>query len=479
MKINIKHIKLKIIIALITAFGIIAVSKLTFAASTSITASKSSVNVGDTVTISASIKDTEAWNLKLSASGGELTGTTEDADSAGSEVSKKVLSANFKATEKGTYTIKLSGQITGSDLKKQTVSESVKITVSEKKETTNTENKGNSTNSNKNTETKKSNNANLKTLGVTPKQYDFSGFNKNKTKYSVTVPANVDSLKVIAKAEDSKASLKITGNSGFDVGSNNTIKIVVTAEDKTTKTYEINVTKLAEEEEKPGNVIGEDEDLYLSSLEIEGIELTPEFSKDVYSYSATLSDGNLTSVNVKAKANIEKANIETTGNTNLTEGENTINIVVKNGDKTVTYQIILTKAVATTTTAEEQINNNSSNNLIGNIKNYAIIAIGIVVFIIVAIIVLIYLIHRENKKLNEKEDSNEYNVYDNDKDEFKKAGSPYKDAQIDKNIKEALQEINKEDDDNYDITGQNVEYESKQEEKTDEQSKERKSKGKH
>lgn len=360
-----------------------------------------------------------------------------------------------------------------SDTDENPIEGSCTIKVAVKSKSTNTND-----NNNNNSSTTKSSNANLKTLGVTPKQYDFSGFNKNKTKYSVTVPANVDSLKVVAKTEDSKASLKITGNSGFDVGSNNNIKIVVTAEDKkTTKTYEINVTKLAEEEEKPGNVIEEDEDLYLTSLEIEGIELTPEFSKDVYSYSANLNDENLTSVKVKAKANIDKANIETTGNTNLVEGENTINVVVTNGDKKVTYQIILTKALTTTTTIGENQNSSSSNNLIGSIKNYAIIAIVIVVLIIVAIIVLICLIHKENKKLNQQQDNEEYNVYDeNDKDEFKKAGSPYKDAQIDKNIKEALEEINKDNEEKYDVTGQNVEYESKQEE----QPKERKrGKGKH
>ena len=465
MKTDIKYKRIKFIIAVIIAIGIMAVSKYTFAASASVTASKSSINIGDTVTISASIKDTEAWNLKLSASGGELSGTTEDADSAGSEVSKNVLSANFKASEKGTYTIKLSGQITGSDLKKQTVSKSINITVNEKKETNNTENN----NSNNNSNTTKSSNANLKTLGVTPKQYDFSGFNKNKTKYSVTVPANVDSLKVIAKTEDSKASLKITGNSGFDVGSDNNIKIVVTAEDKkTTKTYEINVTKLAEEEEKPGNVIEEDEDLYLTSLEIDGIELTPEFSKDIYSYSTNLNDENLTSVKVKAKANIEKANIEITGNTNLVEGENTINIMVTNGDKKVTYQIILIKALTTTTTIEKNQNDNSSNNLIGSIKKYAIIAIVVVVIIIVAIVVLICLIRKENKKINEP---------DNDENEFKKAGSPYKDAQIDRNIKEALEEINKDNEETYnDVTGQNIEYEPEQEDQFKER---RRGKGKH
>ena len=59
--------------------------------------------------------------------------------------------------------------------------------------------------------------------GVTPKEYDFSGFSKNKTSYNVTVPKNVDSLRVFATAADSNAKVKITGNSGFEVGTNNKI----------------------------------------------------------------------------------------------------------------------------------------------------------------------------------------------------------------------------------------------------------------
>lgn len=451
-----KKIKISL---LCIVFGIILFSTKTNAASASISANLKSVEVGKKVTITVQAS-AASWNLKVSGKiSDSIVGYNGDGEN---QTVKKTYS--FTPDSEGSYTIKLEGDVTDGNTNKNTsVSDSVTIVVNGKTTSNNT--------------TTQSSNANLKTLGVTPKQYDFSGFNKNKTKYSVTVSANVDSLKVIAKTEDSKASLKITGNTGFDVGSDNNIKIVVTAEDKkTTKTYEINVTKLAEEEEKPGNVIEEDEDLYLTSLEIEGIELTPEFSKDVYSYSANLNDENLTSVKVKAKANIDKANIETTGNTNLVEGENTINVVVTNGDKKVTYQIILTKALTTTTTIGENQNSSSSNNLIESIKNYAIIAIVIVILIIVAIIVLICLIRKENKKLNQQQDNEEYNVYANDKDEFKKAGSPYKDAQIDRNIKEALEEINKNNEETYDVTGQNVEYESKQEEQPKER---RRGKGKH
>ena len=50
---------------------------------------------------------------------------------------------------------------------------------------------------------------------------------------------------------------------------------------KQAKTYTIKVTKLAEDEEKPGNVIEDDKGLYLTSLSIEGLELSPEFIMNI------------------------------------------------------------------------------------------------------------------------------------------------------------------------------------------------------
>ena len=102
-------------------------------------------------------------------------------------------------------------------------------TTTDKKEDTTTDKKEDTTTTEKPKE--KSNNANLSTLGVIPKEYDFSGFSKNKTSYSVTVPKNIDSLKILYKTADSNAKVKVTGNSGFEVGSNNKITVKVTAED--------------------------------------------------------------------------------------------------------------------------------------------------------------------------------------------------------------------------------------------------------
>ena len=201
---------------------------------------------------------------------------------------------------------------------------------------TNTGTKNTTTNNTtKNTTTKttasKSNNANLLTMGISPKEYDFTGFNKNKTAYSVTVPNDVDSLKVVYKTEHSKAKVLVTGNNDLEVGSN-TIKVVVTAEDgKTKKTYTIKVTKLASEDSKPGNLIDENDsstDLYLKSLSLKELEITPEFKKNVYSYEATIDmdTKDISKVNVEAEANSKDSTVEITGNTDLQEGENVINV---------------------------------------------------------------------------------------------------------------------------------------------------------
>jgi len=366
----------------------------------------------------------------------------------------------------------------------------------------------------------KSTNAYLKTLGVRIKsdlakelgvktnEYDFSGFSKKKTSYNVTIPKNVDYLSVQYKTEDSNATVKVTGNSGFEVGSNNKITIKVTAEDgKTTQTYTIKVTKLAEEEEKPGNVIEEEkEELYLTSLKLEGIELVPEFAKDTYSYTATVTDFETTKLNVEAKASNEKAKIDISGNEEIKEGENTINIVLTLEKSTVqtVYQIVVTKDVDIIQTVIDSDEIPAGSNIMGALKNYAIIAIGVVLFLIVSLIVLIILLKRENKRLDkedteeeytEEKKAEEYNVYENDENEFEnknktadnfieslyrqRNGSLYNEEELEESEKETLEEINRETDRIFSpkVQGQSVEYISEEEPR--EKRTRRREKGKH
>ena len=68
-------------------------------------------------------------------------------------------------------------------------------------------------------------------------------FAKDKYNYSVQVGGGVDSITVSAKAADSKAKVSISGNKNLAEG-DNTVKVVVTAEDGSTKkTYTIVVTR--------------------------------------------------------------------------------------------------------------------------------------------------------------------------------------------------------------------------------------------
>ncbi len=256
---------------------------------------------------------------------------------------------------------------------------------------TNTGTKNTTTNNTtKNTTTKttasKSNNANLLTMGISPKEYDFTGFNKNKTAYSVTVPNDVDSLKVVYKTEHSKAKVLVTGNNDLEVGSN-TIKVVVTAEDgKTKKTYTIKVTKLASEDSKPGNLIDENDsstDLYLKSLSLKELEITPEFKKNVYSYEATIDmdTKDISKVNVEAEANSKDSTVEITGNTDLQEGENVINVIVKSktsSEQTV-YQITVNKVSKASEIASSGKKIRKEHIIIGLFITTVIIAIVIII----------------------------------------------------------------------------------------------------
>lgn len=79
----------------------------------------------------------------------------------------------------------------------------------------------------------------------------------------------------------------------------------------------------------------------LTSLEVEGYTLSPEFNKNTTNYTVDV-DSDVTSVKVNAKASDSKASITGTGDVEVHEGANTINVVVEaeNGF-TKTYTIVV------------------------------------------------------------------------------------------------------------------------------------------
>ena len=108
----------------------------------------------------------------------------------------------------------------------------------------------------------------------------------------------------------------------------NIVKILVTAEDGTTRTYIITATR-----EKTVQ-----SSLRLSALTIEGINIEPAFSPDIFAYTATLSNSEINELKVNATTSDENTTIEILGNSNLQDGENVITILLKSEESRLIRQ---------------------------------------------------------------------------------------------------------------------------------------------
>lgn len=193
----------------------------------------------------------------------------------------------------------------------------------------------------------KSSEARLSNLGITPKDYDFSGFKKDTTSYSIEVPNEVDEVEVYAEAVSSKATITGTGKVSLNEGEN-TITVEVTAEDGTTKTYTIEITRKVSETVDDETEVTDDENkkVGLTTLVIKNFDMSPKFDSEIYEYTLGLTE-DLTSLEIEAKTSDKNTTVEIIGNENLQLGENVITILVTNvqTDEVTTYQIIVNKSV--------------------------------------------------------------------------------------------------------------------------------------
>ena len=221
-----------------------------------------------------------------------------------------------------------------------------------------------------------SSNANLNNLGIRP--HDFSGFRSNTTSYSVTVPADTESVEVYAEAQDSSATVTGTGTVNLQEGEN-TVNVVVTAEDGTTKTYTIIITR--ETAENTEIIEGEG----LASLSIQNLELSPKFETNVYEYTAKYI-GEDTALQIEANPTNEEYQVEIVGNEELKEGENLITILVSDsdGNNVATYQITVNKSlVDEEALAREQAEQEQRQRMIIGAVIAVVVVIAIIVFIII------------------------------------------------------------------------------------------------
>lgn len=249
-----------------------------------------------------------------------------------------------------------------------------------------------------------SSNANLSNLGIRP--HDFTGFTPNTTSYSVTVPSDTEAVEVYAQAADNSATISGTGTVTLEEGEN-IINVTVTAEDGTTKTYTINITRetseVAEENVQENG---------LAKLVIQNVEMTPEFKTNTYEYTAKYI-GEKTTLPIEVEATDETYQIEIVGNEDLKEGENIITILVSksNGNNVATYQITVEKSlVDEEALAREQAEKEQ--------RQRMIIGAIIAVVVIIAIIVFVIIRRRRNKKFAEEYSGVPFYGMNNDEEDF-------------------------------------------------------------
>lgn len=303
------------------------------AASFSASISKTSVTIGDTFTVTVKANNA-AGMYKVSTSNSNVTVT---AGNTSEFLENGSTTITFKATKAGSVTI--TAQATDmtdldDDTKAIKGTKTFNVTIKEKTSNTTGNTKPNTTtkpNTGTTTTTTKSSNANLSNLGINPN--DFSGFRSSITSYSVTVPKNVSSVSIYATAQDSKATISGTGSKSLNIGTN-TFKVTVKAEDGTTKTYTLNITRSEEEEPEKSK------DATLKSLSIEEGTISPKFDKKTKEYTLTVENA-ITEINISAETNDENAKYLISKNaTKLKVGENNVEIVVIAEDETENKYII-------------------------------------------------------------------------------------------------------------------------------------------
>ena len=151
----------------------------------------------------------------------------------------------------------------------------------------------------------RSSNNYLKSLNVSSGDFEF---NKKTQNYSFTVQNEVTSIKVFAVAEDEKS--KVSGAQTYNLKEGlNKINIVVTAENKQTRTYTLQVTRIVKNINKEVNN-------KLKSLEISNYQIN--FDPETTIYNLTIE--NESSLDIIPNVQDSTSSVVVNGNENLKDG---------------------------------------------------------------------------------------------------------------------------------------------------------------
>lgn len=245
-------------------------------------------------------------------------------------------------------------------------------------------------------------NSHLKSLSIDGYEI-YPEFNRNTTKYYLSIPSDVESVDVNAEPEVEDAKVRISGDDDFSMGANE-ITITVTSKSGRTTKYTINA------------VMSEDSGPKLKNLTVEGATLSPEFSNDKHLYRVTMElikVDKIEPLKIETITEDEDTKVEIIGNTDLKEGENLITILLEYDDEYTTYQIIAdisSKVAVTLKQEQDDFFTKTANAVIEFAKKLFdteqkriafAVAGGVVIGI--AIIIIINVIHKKTKARKNKE----------------------------------------------------------------------------
>ncbi len=272
-------------------------------------------------------------------------------------------SIELKANEEGEYDVSIKDDSETYDTK------TIKVLKASTTTTTTTTKKSTTTT------TKKSDNNYLSKILIDGEMLE--DFDKDTTKYTLSVDYDTKKVSVKAVAEDENAKVEIENPSKLEVG-DNTITISVLAADGSTKYYKITVNRKDKEESS---------NTKLKSIKIDGYKLDFDANSKTFYLKINNEDSEL---DISAKPADSKATVKITGNEDLEDGS-IIKILVTATDGTKsTYRIIIEKKESSPLPL-----------IIGLI--IGCVVIGIVIFVVIQ--------NKNNKKKNNKKKHNNSNSH--------------------------------------------------------------------
>lgn len=233
----------------------------------------------------------------------------------------------------------------------------------------------------------RSSNNYLKSLNVS--SGDFT-FNKKTLNYSFTVPNEVTSLKVFAAAEDTKSTVSGVKTYNLKEGLNK-ITITVTAENKQTRTYTLQVTRIVKNISKEVNN-------KLKSLEITNYQIN--FDPETTIYNLTIE--NEKSLDIVPKVQDSTSSVVINGNENLKDGS-VIKLVVTAVDgSTKEYIINISKNEEVNNNDKKDDNQNDNNVVKVNENRKLQIIIGVASLLVIVVVVILFVVISIKRSLKKR-----------------------------------------------------------------------------